>query len=725
MIEQLKLFWRFAKMTFPFWDKMLLSFIVANCIELGILLPPLVLRVLFDYIYPYKDLDLLIIFSVIPLFLTFVLNGLSILRAFTDLYVNQNVFQDLYGRFYSKIQRLPMQFFNNHPTGDIMYRMTDDLQVVEVTVLSTIPNLISALFKLTVLILICLSLNTSLTLLALLGIPFFFFHTHFFSKKLQSLRQENQEMNAQLFDLLEERLSNIKIIKLLHNWSTEVSQLLNHVSKMFLVERKEKLANSSYTMISTLLNRSWAVVIGLYTGYCIINGELTLGEVVAITSYIAMLQNPFETINGLYSQFIISKSSFQRVAEILDHEVEYEENEENKETLQLNGKIEFKNVTFGYESNRLILNNISFTIEKGSSLAIVGKSGVGKSSIIDLLLRFYTIPSGEILLDGHNITHLNLRSLREQIGLISQEANLFYGSIFKNITFGVEESISKEAVIEAATLADAHEFIMSLPGQYDFQVGQRGSNLSSGQRQKIAIARALLKKPKILIFDEALASLDGESEKQVQKTISKLKTSTTIVMIAHRLASVRDVDNVIVIGNNGTIAESGNIIELLDKKGLFYKLYELQIGGFNDFLQQVHYFIKSLRRYSRPITVAILSLPDFPLILNHFGDKRTDFFIDDCGISISLNLREVDHVSYKSNGQFWIAMPETTKEQAEIACKNLAHHLAKTTFPHIGKTGIHSMWVTRECKPEDDIDTVTSELKTLIKDPLSRRSLDT
>ncbi len=718
MWKHLILFWRFAKVTIHYWDKIVLSFVIGNCVELGMLLPPLILRVLFDYIYPYKDLDLLLTFSVLPLFLTFALNGLNVLKAFTDLYVNQSVFEGLYRQFYSKIQRLPMKFFHSHTTGDLMYRMTDDLQVVEVTILTTIPNLMSAIFKLTVLLFICFTLNKSLTILALLGVPFYFVHTHFFSHRLQKINYESREVNSGLFDLLEERLSNIKLIKLFHSWSVEVDHLRTHLARMFLVERKQKLANATYNMISTLLSRFWAAVLALYMGYSIIGGQLTLGEVVAMTSYLVMLQSPFETIAALYSQFVVSAVSFARVAEVLDHPVESEEKEKGT-AYTLAGAVTFKDVSFGYEPNRLLLHHISFDVPAGGSLAIVGKSGIGKSSIIDLILRFYDIGAGEILVDNHPIASLSLRSLREQVSLISQDANLFFGTVRDNIAFGIDGEVSDEAIMDAAKRADAHEFILSLPNQYGFSVGTRGGNLSSGQRQKIAIARALLKKPKIIIFDEATAALDGESEKQIQRTIQQLQGQTTVIIIAHRLSSIKVVDRVVVIGNNGTIVEEGPVVDLMAKKGLFYKLYELQLGGFEQFLHQVNILFRSFRRYKRAFSLAAIDVTNFSQLSQQFGDRRLDYFIDDMGIALSLFIRDVDHVSYQKNGRFWMAFPETSVEDATRICQELTSYLRQTPFSQINQPGVEVRFSVAQCDAYDDGDAMVEALQSQMKRPIT------
>lgn len=703
MNTHLRQFWAFAKVTLPYWDKILLSFIVNNFIEMGMLLPPLILRVLFDYVYPFKDIQMLITFSLLPLVLTIILNLLSILRSFTDLYVNQNVFRKLYAQFYSKLQRLPLRFFQEYQPGDLIYRMTDDIQVIENTVLSTIPTLFSSIFKLAVLLIICFSMNMSLTLIALLGVPLHFWQTHYFSKKLRKVNQESQEINSSLFDLLEERLSNIKLIKLFHTWSVEVDQLLRQVTSLFHIERKQKLTDSSYTIISTIINRTWVMVLGLYTGYCLIHGYLTIGEVVAITSYIAMLQSPFDNIAAMYNQFVVSSVSFSRITEILSHPAEYQE-EEGGLTPDIKGQIEFQNISFGYDAHRSILKNISFEVPQGSSVAIVGKSGIGKSSIIDLLLGFYSLNEGKIFIDGVDINTIKLPYLRQKIGLISQDTGLFNGSVLDNIMFGSESGVTQEDIIEASKMADAHDFIMELPYGYNSSVGPKGSALSSGQRQKIAIARALLKKPKIIIFDEATTSLDGESEKQIQKTLEKLSENTTVIVIAHRLSSIKTVDQIVVIGNDGSIAETGPVAELMDKKGLFYKLYELQFGGFQQYVHQLQFLLKTLRRYDRPVSIAALQVNEFEKIQAQLNQKELDQWIDDVRLTISLFLREVDYVSYEIDGRFWIAFPETPFEGAQMACKRLKIHLDETCIS--STLPLHLRWVCKQCDKTDDLDTL-------------------
>jgi ABC-type multidrug transport system fused ATPase/permease subunit len=715
MKNNLKLFLRFSKISLPYWDKILLSFIVENCVYLIILLPPLILRVLFDYAYPYRDLKILVIFSLIPFVLAILINFLQVLRSFLDLYVNQGFFKTFYATLYSKIQRLPMSFFQTHQVGDLLYRMTDDLQVIENTVLTIVPKLSGSIFKLVFILALCFSINIPLTLLALAGVPLHFFQTHFFANKLKIINKENQEKNAMIFDMLEERLANIKLVKLFHKCTVEVKQLLKQISVLFVIERKAKLTLASHNLFSTIINRSWILLLGLYTGYCIINGKLTLGEVVAISSYFAILQSPFDTISALYRRFVTSQISFKRISDILDHPVEYSEEDSDGEDIMLNGNITFDKVGFGYKEKKKILNNISFEVKQGTSLAIVGRSGIGKSSIIDLIMKFYSLTEGQILLDNTNINDIKISSLRNQIALISQDTCLFSGTVKENIIFGYEGACTEDDIIDIAKQADAHSFIMSLPQGYATDVGVRGSRLSTGERQRIAIARALLRKPKIIIFDEATSSLDSQSEKQVQKSLEQFKNKTTIIFITHRLSSIQNFDNVIVIGNDGKIAEKGSVPELMEEKGLFYKLYELQLGGFQRFINHLNFLLKSLKHNNRPVSVALFSIANFDQLLEDIEEMHLERFIDDIGIILSLLLRDIDHCSYHSKGIFWISFPETSVIDAENNCNKLKEYIQKISFKDLPDKKLDVNWQVTECLNKDTIDILEKRLMGKLK----------
>ncbi|MFT5171067.1 MAG: ABC-type multidrug transport system fused ATPase/permease subunit [Candidatus Marinamargulisbacteria bacterium] len=701
MNESLKMYAKFVRYIRPYWDKMTLSFTIDLVLQLGVLLPPLILRALFDYVYPNKDMALMAVLLGVPFILAILFQTLVVLKSFLDLYTSQQVFKSLYRVFYSKAQRLPMSFYHTHKPGDLIYRMTDDMQIVEETLLTTVPQLSVSLIKLVVLLILCFSLNVSLTLIALAGVPLYFIQNHLFSKKLKTIKGENQSLGSELFDHLQERLSNIKLIKSFHRWSTEVDHLIERVSRLFVNERKTRLTESMQTLLSTLVTRIWSLVIGLYTGYAIITGMLTIGEVVAITAYITMLKTPFQRMAGLYKRVMISSVSFKRISEILEQDEECGEDEDGK-SLVLEGNIAFENVDFSYDSKTSVLKNISFDVQKGQSIGIVGRSGIGKTSIVDLLLRFFTVTGGKIQLDGVPINEISLATLRKQIGVITQDPCLFDGTIADNIRFGSELPVSDEVLIEVAKMADAYEFIMECPDGINTRIGPKGSRLSKGQCQRIAIARTLVSNPNIIVFDEATSALDGISEMQIYKTLLKFKGQKTVIVIAHRISAIKQLDRIVVLGNEGEIVEQGGFMELLQKKDVFYRLYEMQFGGYPQFMEQLAMLMKSVKRYDRPVSVGLIRIKNFKFLAQTMEVAELDSLLNDVGITTSLLLREADFCTYEGDGKWWILFQETAVKGAELSCQCLVNCLDEVSFTGANNEKVAFDWSARQCQRDEN-----------------------
>ena len=700
----------------PHWPKLLLSFGIELLVAANSLLPPLILKCLFDYAYPTKDTGLMILLLAIPFGMSMLVTILKVSKSSTDLYVNQQVFERLYTHFYSKVQRLPLSFFNKNKVGDLMYRLTDDVSSVVNMVLIFIPKLIVTSLKIAVLLVICMSMDLSITVLACAGLPFIFYQTHSLAKKLKRVRSDHQKVSSRVYHLLEERLSQIKLVKCFHRGSSELKQFLKQVTHLFIIERKSKLTSALYQASMTMTNKSWTLMVMIVTGFSIIKGQLSIGEVVAISTYVAMLQVPIKEGLELYRKLITSEVSCQRILEILDHEEEYTETDMKGPSRDIIGDITFESVTFGYQKEKPIFKDMSFEIEAGKSVAIIGKSGIGKSSIMDLILRFYDVNEGQIRIDGEVIENWNIATLRSQIGLISPDHGLLDGSVRDNITFGVDGDIDLEAVYQAAEYADAHTFIKQLPKGYDTQVGPRGSLLSSGQRQRIALARTFLKDPSILILDEATNALDSESQTHIQKMLANVHGKKTIIYIAHQLSSIKYVDQVIVLGEKGAILEQGDVLTLMNRKGYFYKCHELQFGGVSQFFQQVQFYLKNARRYQRNLSLGCLSLTNYETLVSPKSQKEKDQIMDEWVMCIGLFLREVDFFSYDKQGQFYIAFPETDEAGTKVALLRLEEHMRTSDWIHIEHEVCHWQTSLTGCHGHHTIEELTSTLNEKIKE---------
>ncbi|SMO58665.1 ABC transporter ATP-binding protein [Solitalea koreensis] len=477
---------------------------------------------------------------------------------------------------FNNIMNLNIGYFNNERKGDIISKVASDVQVVQYTVTSTLQVIFKEPLQLVVYFIILFKISASLTLFSLIVVPVSGLLIARIVKRLRKQARESQERFGNMISFLDEALSGIKIIKAF-NATEFVKNRFNNENKEFSrlsrsMVRRQQLASP----LSEFLGIVTVAGILLYGGNMIMNQQnsgLTAAEFIGYIAIFSQVTRPAKAISETFTQIHQGLAAGERVLELIDTPVLIVDKKNATAAAPFNSKIEFKNVSFAYK-DRPVLNNVSFTIEKGQTVALVGPSGSGKTTICDLTPRFYDINSGNILFDGIDLRDLKADSIRSQIGIVPQESVLFNDTIFNNIAFG-KPGATKEEVIAAAKIANAHEFIINTENGYNTNVGDRGAKLSGGQRQRLCIARAVLTNPPIMLLDEATSALDTESEKLVQDALNNLMKNRTSLIIAHRLSTVKNADKIIVL-DQGRVIEEGSNAELLVKEGLYHKLINMQ-----------------------------------------------------------------------------------------------------------------------------------------------------
>ena len=490
------------------------------------------------------------------------------LRLHTLLNLRRSVFNN--------VMDMHLGYFNNQRKGDIISKIASDVQVVQFSVTATLQVIFKEPFQMLIFLFFLFKISVTLTLWSLLVVPISGFIISKIVKKLKSQAQSAQQTYGNMISYLDESLQGIRIIKAFNATNFIKKRFDQENIKYSKILRSMAKRQQSASPVSESLSIIMISCIVLYGGFLILNkrsGGLSGSEFIAYIAIFSQLMRPAKAISDSFSNIHSGIAAGERVLALIDEKPAITDKPGAREIKEFNNGIEFQNVSFAY-GERHVLNNVNFTIPKGKTVALVGPSGGGKSTLMDLVPHFMEPQSGEILIDGENINNYTSHSLRSLLGVVNQESILFNDSIFNNIAFG-KTNITKDEVIAAAKIANAHNFIIETEKSYETNIGDRGTKLSGGQRQRICIARAVLNNPPIMLLDEATSALDTESEKLVQDALNNLMKNRTSLIIAHRLSTIQNADIIIVL-ESGQIVEQGTHLELLENNGLYRKLIDMQ-----------------------------------------------------------------------------------------------------------------------------------------------------
>jgi subfamily B ATP-binding cassette protein MsbA len=528
-----------------------------------------------DIINTYGQQQALLYISIAIVVLFFLKNLFRYLAMFFLAVVRNGVVKDLRNDLYYKILILPLSYFSEQRKGDIMARMTTDVQEVEWSIMTSLEMIFREPITILSFLITLFIISPSLTLFVLILLPVSGFLIGRIGKSLKRTSEKGQKKMGVILSLIEETISGLRIIKAF-NAIDYVNERFHKTNReytkiMTRLYRKRDLASP----MSEFLGAIVMVIVVWYGGRIVLSSDSSLSGSVFIVylGIFSQLIPPSKSITQAVYNIQKGSASVERIQQVLNAPEVIEEKPDAKQLKEFLSDIEYSDLSFKYDNDD-VLKNINLKIEKGKTIAIVGASGGGKSTMVDLLPRFYDCTKGELLIDGVNIKDYVISDIRNMMGIVTQESILFNDTVFNNIAFGMEDA-TEEDVVEAAKIANAHEFIVSMENGYQSFIGDRGTKLSGGQRQRLSIARAVLKNPQILIFDEATSSLDTESERLVQDALMKLLVNRTSIVIAHRLSTIRFADEIIVI-DKGRLVERGTHSELLKQSGVYKKLYDLQ-----------------------------------------------------------------------------------------------------------------------------------------------------
>lgn len=482
---------------------------------------------------------------------------------------------DLKMTIFDNIKKLSMSFFTGRQTGGLMTQINTDADGIYWFFVDGFPYYFSSIFKVVTVFILMLFINFKLALLCLIPLPFYFIYCIKFLRQEKFLHAREYVRNRNLSSILSDSLSGARVVKAFAKENDETKRY--GVASRSAAKSLENLSifnNTRFPLLRLIMYMSTLIAWGI-GGWLTMKGQLSYGNLLVFISYVGILNGPMMSFVDMSDSLTRFVNSLQRLFEILDATPDVVEAENPIHFTGIKGEVEFKDVNFSYEKGRTTIENVSFKVEPGQALGIVGHSGAGKSTLANLLIRLYDTDNGSITIDGLDLRKLALKDLRDAVAIVSQETYLFTGTIMENIAYARPDA-DKEEILSAAKAAGAHDFIMKMPDAYQTKIGFGYKDLSGGERQRLSIARAILKNPKILILDEATAAMDTQTEKLIQTALTELSRGRTTIMIAHRLSTLRDCNSLIVI-EHGKMPESGTHTELIKQKGIYYNLYKLQL----------------------------------------------------------------------------------------------------------------------------------------------------
>lgn len=571
-----KIISKLMKYILPEKAKLILC-IVLSIVTTGLsLVPPKITQLMVDDIIPNKDSSGLVRIILFLLAVYVVQYTVSFVRSYFLRIAGDKIIVDLKKDIYAKAQYLPLSYYDKTSTGSVINRVNSDSVILQNFIMRISQEGVTQGFLLIGIAVIMLIMNWKLTLLSLIPVPLVVIGGKIFGKKIGPRYRRLWIRGSHISTLLADTIPGVRVIKSFTNEDSIIGKFKAYCDDWYEEDKKAGVIASVFPNVMTFLITCGSVIIWLVGGKWIIdpnNTEISIGLLVSFISYTSMFYNPVNFFANISDSYQNALASAEKIFDIIDAEPEHNF-AKGKELERMDGKIEFRNVNFAFDRSKKVVDNVSFTINPGDIVGIVGTTGSGKSTLINLLMRFYDDYEGEIFVDDVNIKDIDMKYYRDQIGYVQQEPLMFKDTVFNNIAYGTPNA-HVEQVIYAADVANAHGFISRLPDSYDTYLGERGIGLSGGEKQRLSIARAVMKNPSVLIFDEATAAVDSETEELIQQAIDRLIRGRTTLMIAHRLSTLRKANRILVV-DKGRIIENGSHDELMALKGKYYKLIQIQ-----------------------------------------------------------------------------------------------------------------------------------------------------